>query len=177
MITFHLVGSDEKINQKRVKELIKQLPKTSYYHFFFEPSLIIRIHNKDKKYLADYCDKKKWKYRTYIYPITKNGYGESKKSMTYIYRDEFIPLLHITSRLALKAKKKDKKWIAERYYHTFMNELGLNWEDEAQLSNWLLRGRINTFKYFYGDGAIISLICLLIIWLTNVNKVLIKGLT
>lgn len=184
MITIHLKGKDVKKSQRRIRQLIKLLPKKAYYHFLFEPELIIRIHNKDKHYITDFLDKKKWKYETYRYPFSSKvskwsdhkGYGEDKKSMTYIYRDEFIPLMNLESKLALKSKKKHKIFIVERYYHTFLNALGYDWESEASITNWLLAGRINTYKRFYGDGAIVSLLCVMIIWNTKVISLLLKGL-
>ncbi len=177
MITFHLLGRDVKENQRRARLLVAHLPKKAYYHFLFEPSLIIRIHNKDRKYLAQYCEKRKWRYKTYRYPFTRMGYGEQRQSATYIYRDEFIPLMNLESRLALKSKKKHHLSIIERYYHTFLNTLGYDWENEAKITNWLFMGRINTYRHYYGDGAIVSLICTIIILNCRINRFLIKGLT
>lgn len=176
MITIQIYEKDVRKNQKRVKQLIKLLPKKAYYHFLFEPQLIIRVHNKDKHYITDYLNKKKLKYITYRYPFSKRGYNESKKSMTYIYRDEFVPFLHIASRLALKSKRKEQIFIIERLYHTLLNSFGYSWEYEASITTWLLAGRINTYKRFYGDGAIVSLLCVMILWNTRMIAFLLKGL-
>ena len=136
--------------------------------------MILRLENKDKKYISEYLDKKKILYKCYQYPFTKNRYGDSKKSMTYIYRDEFIPLMNINSRLAIKMKKKDKFRIIERSFHTMLNTFGMAWEEEAITTNWLTQGRINTFKHYEGDHGIISLLCLFIIWNTKINDRLIR---
>lgn len=185
MITIHLKGKDVKRNIKRSRILVKLLPKRAYYHFLFEPELIIRVYDRDKHYISDFLDKKKWVYETYRYPFSKKagawgtgkGYGEDKKSMTYIYRDEFIPLMNLESKLALKSKKKDQAFIIERYYHTFLNALGSSWKYEAQITNWLLMGRVNTIRHYEGDGAIVTVICTLIIFFSKVNRLLLRGLS
>jgi hypothetical protein len=176
MITIEIQDRNVTANKKLIKKIFKQLPRNAYFHFLFEPELIIRVKNKERKCIIDYLKRKNIQYRVYSYPFPKKGFGESKKSVIYKYQDEFKELFHYGSLLTIKQKNKDKFFIIERHSHTFLNMMGFSWLGEVAIYNWLLEGRIKAIKKYDCHSLIDSVICQLIILLTKWNKFLMKRL-
>jgi hypothetical protein len=129
MKTIQVFNRTPKRNRLLIRCLYKKiLKRDDTFHFFFEPDLIIRtsLFNEVKKYL----DKRKIEYKTYAYPYTKKGYGESKR---WKYMQKFSETLYHTQAIfVLKSKRKDRPYFANRMHHCFLNQDGFSFYYESE---------------------------------------------
>lgn len=174
MKTIEVQGKNLKIQKRRAKKLIKLLPKNVYFHFLFEPELIIRLENENTKYITDYLKKRKIGYKIYPYPFTKKGFGEARKGIMHEYLHYFKPLMNIQSKIAINSKTNHRLRIIERYNHTFLNSLGYEWIDESIIYAWLAGGRIAVFKRYNFQTPASFLVCTIIIMLMKFNIFLMR---
>ena len=156
--TLHVKSAELNFNKQLVKYFWALLPKGAYFHFFYEPDLIIRTESKYIKKLTPYLKSHKLSYRTYIYP-TGRPFGESKKGIVMKYFDYYVWLLAFNSAFAMRRKKKEDFQILERYTHTFMNQLGYEWEDETLIYLKLAYGRLGVIRKYDSTSPAVSLLC------------------
>lgn len=184
MTTIEIHQIDKKQNRRLIIKVASLLSKNEYFHFFYEPRLIVRVRNQSVGKITRYLSKRKIAYNTYPYPFAKNvgkwgtgrGYGEDRKSVVYRHRDEFLPIMHLNSKLAIKRRKRDDIKIIERETHTLFNAFDYDWVDEARILAYLSGGRTRLIRRYESQTLASSLICLLIIKLSVINMFLLKSL-
>lgn len=184
MITIEIKQEDLKANKRLIRKIGKLLYEDEYFHFFYEPKLIIRVNRESRNKVTAYLKERGIRYSVYTYPFAKNvakwekgtGYGEAKHSVVYRYRNAFLPLMHINATLALKRNKRDDLKIFERETHTMMNAFGYEWVDEAIVYQWLAGGRTSVIRKYGSPTLAASLICLIVMKLSVLNMFLLKAL-
>lgn len=174
--TIEIKSEDLKFNRSLVRYIYQQHIKDEYFHFFYEPHLIIRANEKIiKKIVKVIKTYKKIKYRIYDYPFGR-GFGESKKGIVVKNFEYFGLLFNINSELAIKRDKDDDKKIIERYTHTFFNQFGYEWEDESLWYLWLAQVRINTIRKYADRSLAVKVYCSFLMFLIFIVGKLTKGL-
>ena len=174
--TIEIKSKDLSFNKELVRYIFLWYINKEYFHFFYEPHLVIRtepkIIRKIKKLLKKY---KNLKHRVYDYPFGR-GYGESKKGIVVKHLEFFKPLFNINSILAAKRSKKDDEEIIERYTHTFINTLGYEWEDESLWYLHLAYGRVGCIKKYADVSFAVKVYCGFLMFLIRLTYKLTKGL-
>uniref|UniRef100_A0A6M3IRH2 Uncharacterized protein n=1 Tax=viral metagenome TaxID=1070528 RepID=A0A6M3IRH2_9ZZZZ len=171
MKTIELEKKEPKAS-KILRKVVNLVNAKDYFHFFYEPQLIIRIPDSIVKSLIKCLKIKKVKYKIYDYPFPKHGgkwgsnkeFGEGKKGIIIKYFSYFKHLLTINSAFALGRKKRDDYKIIERYTHTFLNQLGYAWTDEALILLELATKRMKNIKNYEAKTVFEKLWCNLIIF-------------
>lgn len=125
-----------------------------YFHFLYEPELIVRTDLKGTKIVRKFLKSKKAKFRIYDYPFPKDkkDFGENKKSVVYKYKDFFMLTLENQAILALSRKKKDDMQIIERQTHTFLNQLGYDVMEEFLIFMKLSYFRLGVRKRYFSTS-------------------------
>jgi hypothetical protein len=152
------------------KRLVKKIYKLDlyYFHFFYEPQLIVRVSDTDESKVISYLKKRHIKYEIYDYPNGK-GFRESKKGVSYKYSVYLSLLYYLNSKHVAERDKKDDYKILERYTHTFMNQMGYHWIDEVVFLLCLARGRTGTIRKREARTLLEKFWCTAIIWVINVS--------
>ena len=145
---FQCAGSAEIDKPELIRELYaKFLVNDSWFHYFFEPDLIIRISNP--RVLADishYLDQMDITFKTYSYPhpevnessTSGRCYGEAEGGpVAERLYDIYLPLFHINALAALTMEADKRLCFMERSNHTFCNMANDTRQEEADKLEYL----------------------------------------
>lgn len=132
MNTIHVKSKKPKLIIDIFNLFLKDDP---YFHFFYEPEIIIRVSvDEIKNRIIDYLDKDNISYEEYEYPFPPQGnYGEIEGGIVANNLDLFIPVFHSNSVAALTIKDGDFIKYLERITHTASNSRGLDHIQEGIL--------------------------------------------
>jgi len=132
MNTIHVKSKEPELIVDLFNLFLKDDP---YFHFFYEPEIVIRVSvDGIKNQIIDYLDKNNISYEEYEYPSPPQGkYGETEGGVVANNLNLFIPVFHSNSVAALTFKDSDFKKYLERITHTASNSRGLNHIQEGIL--------------------------------------------
>ena len=81
-------------NIRLIKEIGKLMKYSDFWHFFYEPELIVRVEIKKVRQIKEFLKSKKLSFKVYDYPFPKDkkGYGQGSKSRDIVttYFDYFV---------------------------------------------------------------------------------------
>lgn len=146
MKTIEIIAPKKK-HKKIVKAFICEVD-----HFFKERDdcLIMRMQNKDVKRVREYLEIYGYKVRVYPYPLAKKGlYAEDKEGVVYENFTYFKTLFALNTLYAVTTKKKKHLMFIERYNHTFLNQLGYEWNQEVDINIQLAWMRSKTMSKYW----------------------------
>ena len=131
-------------SERLIKELYKKfLNKDNYFHFLYEPELIIRVSdNFLRRYpIEKFLKQKHIDFIIYPFPLAntdkpekqvKDGFMIEFSSFLRKRLWEITTILHILSLIALNESRKKHIFFCERLFHCGYNMTRMEWEEEGK---------------------------------------------